>query len=174
MIIMLNGSFGVGKTTTAQALVQCLPHAMIYDPEEVGVMLRVMTHGIREPHEDTGDFQNIALWPAMTVLLAERVYQHYQRTLIVPMTIIKPAYLQEIKAGLARISPPLHHFCLAASLPTIQRRLLARGEMAGGWSWRMAEQCVWALQGAAFEEYIDAEHQGTAAIIQAIRQRIAA
>ena len=174
MIIMLNGSFGVGKTTTAHALVQCLPHAMIYDPEEVGVMLRTITHGIRGQHEDTGDFQDIALWPAMTVLTAERVYQHYQRTLIVPMTITKPAYFAEIKAGLAHISPPLYHFCLIASSPTIQRRLLARGETAGGWSWRMAEKCVWALRGAAFEEYVDAEHQGTAEIVQNILQRVAA
>lgn len=173
MVIMLNGSFGIGKTTTAQALVQCLPHAMIFDPEEVGMMLRAMTHGIRSPHEDTGDFQDLALWPAMTVLTAERVYQHYQRTLIVSMTIIKPSYFQEIKAGLAHVSPPIHHFCLTASLPIIQHRLLARGEALGGWSWQTAEKCVWALRGPAFEEYIDAEHQPTAAIVQQILQRVA-
>jgi hypothetical protein len=115
---------------------------MIFDPEEVGLMLRAITHGIRLPHEDTGDFQDLALWPVMTVLTTERVYQHYQRTLIVPMTIIKPSYFREIKAGLARISPPLHHFCLIASLSTIQSRLLARGEKAGGWPWQMAEKCV--------------------------------
>jgi len=33
MIILLNGSFAVGKTTIAELLVQRLYHAMLYDPE---------------------------------------------------------------------------------------------------------------------------------------------
>lgn len=36
MIIMINGAFGVGKTTTAQALNEELANSMIYDPELVG------------------------------------------------------------------------------------------------------------------------------------------
>jgi len=36
MIILINGSFAVGKTTTAELLVQRLYHCMLYDPEIVG------------------------------------------------------------------------------------------------------------------------------------------
>jgi deoxyadenosine/deoxycytidine kinase len=37
MIIMLNGPFGVGKSTVAQRLHDHLPHSMIYDPEIIGL-----------------------------------------------------------------------------------------------------------------------------------------
>ena len=40
MIIMLNGAFGVGKTSTALLLKSKLPNSMIYDPEMVGYLLR--------------------------------------------------------------------------------------------------------------------------------------
>ncbi|MBQ7827680.1 MAG: AAA family ATPase, partial [Clostridia bacterium] len=40
MIIMINGPFGVGKTTVASLLNERLDNSMIYDPEEVGFMLR--------------------------------------------------------------------------------------------------------------------------------------
>ena len=39
MIILINGSFAVGKTTAAELLVQHLYHSMLYDPEIVGAGL---------------------------------------------------------------------------------------------------------------------------------------
>lgn len=36
MIIMINGAFGVGKTTTAEALHKKMENSMIYDPEMIG------------------------------------------------------------------------------------------------------------------------------------------
>ncbi|TQS23083.1 hypothetical protein [Microbispora sp. KK1-11] len=43
MIVWLNGTFGVGKTTTAAELVRLIPGAHFFDPEQVGVMLRHAT-----------------------------------------------------------------------------------------------------------------------------------
>ena len=62
MIIVLNGSFGVGKSSTAEALLARLPNAMIFDPEIVGQMVRFITLNVRKGHEDTDDFQDIAMW----------------------------------------------------------------------------------------------------------------
>ena len=39
VIIWVNGGFGAGKTTLAQELHRRLPDAVVYDPEEVGIML---------------------------------------------------------------------------------------------------------------------------------------
>ena len=39
MIIWLNGGFAAGKTTLAQELHRRLPDAVVYDPEDVGIML---------------------------------------------------------------------------------------------------------------------------------------
>lgn len=48
MIVMINGAFGAGKTTIAEMLLPLIPNSMIYDPEEVGFMLRkIVTEEIR-------------------------------------------------------------------------------------------------------------------------------
>jgi deoxyadenosine/deoxycytidine kinase len=39
VIIWLNGGFGAGKTTLAEELHRRLPEAVVYDPEDVGLML---------------------------------------------------------------------------------------------------------------------------------------
>jgi hypothetical protein len=39
MIIWLNGGFAAGKTTLAEELRRRIPDAVVYDPEDVGLML---------------------------------------------------------------------------------------------------------------------------------------
>ena len=39
MIIWINGAFGAGKTTLAEELHRRLPDAVVYNPEDVGLML---------------------------------------------------------------------------------------------------------------------------------------
>jgi adenylate kinase family enzyme len=39
VIIWINGGFGAGKTTLAAELHRRLPDAVVYDPEDVGLML---------------------------------------------------------------------------------------------------------------------------------------
>jgi deoxyadenosine/deoxycytidine kinase len=39
VIIWINGGFGAGKTTLAEELHRRRPDAVVYDPEEVGLML---------------------------------------------------------------------------------------------------------------------------------------
>lgn len=139
MIIMLNGSFGVGKSSVAVELTQIIPNCRIYDPEIVGALLRYLTDGIRALHEETGDFQDITLWPTLTIVTAEHLFRQYRRSLIVPMTIANPVYLETIRNGLGAISPPLYHFCLVASLDTIQQRLQSREEDTP-WAWKKAQE----------------------------------
>src|SRR5438309_8736273 len=113
---MLNGAFGVGKTTVARALVASLPNALLFDPEDVGVLARRLTDGVRTGVEDTDDFQDIALWRSLTVRAAEALLGHYRPTLVVPMTLANPDYFREIKSGFAQLDPELRHFCLVASV----------------------------------------------------------
>src|SRR5690348_7546872 len=40
MVIWINGAFGVGKTTVARALHERWPDAVVFDPEQLGFVLR--------------------------------------------------------------------------------------------------------------------------------------
>jgi cytidylate kinase len=158
MIIMINGTFGAGKSSVATELCAALPNAMIYDPEVMGMALRYLTEGVRAPAEDTDDFQDIALWPEMTVVMAERLYRQYGRTLIVPMTLANRRYLDSIRRGLAAVAPPLYHFCLVASLDTIEQRLRNRDQDTS-WTMRKARQYVPMFDDSAYAVHVNTEHR---------------
>ena len=55
VIIWLNGPFGIGKSTTAQALLRRLPQAVLFDPEPFGAALRSTVANI----ETAADFQDL-------------------------------------------------------------------------------------------------------------------
>ncbi len=62
MIVLINGSFGVGKSTVETLLRDKLPNSRIYDPELVGSALMRLPKWIRLDGSGTDDFQDIALW----------------------------------------------------------------------------------------------------------------
>ena len=39
MVVFINGSFGIGKTTVARLLAAQLPNSSVFDPEHIGVVL---------------------------------------------------------------------------------------------------------------------------------------
>jgi len=52
VILLLNGAFGIGKTTVARALVARLPRSVLFDPELIGMALQ----------GTAGDFQDRKAW----------------------------------------------------------------------------------------------------------------
>lgn len=88
MIIMINGAFGAGKTTVANRLLERIENSMLFDPEEVGYMLRnIITNNIKTAEEKTDDFQDIEIWKSLVVQVAKAIIMKYRKNLIVPMTI---------------------------------------------------------------------------------------
>jgi hypothetical protein len=172
MILMINGAFGVGKTTTAESLVSKIPGSMLYDPEEVGYMLHAVTRGILPPEEMTGDFQDIAIWSPLVVEVAAKLRARYQRHLIVPMTLVNETYYATIKGGFERIDTETYAFCLTASLETIHQRLLSRGAEPGEWALAQTERCLKAFESNVFAPYIDTETRSAVEIVALIMSRI--
>ena len=169
MIIFVNGAFGVGKTTTAQKIVELLPNSMLYDPEEVGYML----WNILRPIGLDGDFQDYAAWRPLVASVAEGLRDAYKRTLVIPMTIWKKTYFTEVTDGLRRVDPDFHHFCLAAPLETIHGRLRQRAEQAeGAWAFQQTAKCVQAFQSPMFDERIDTAALGPDDIAAQILARV--
>jgi hypothetical protein len=82
VIIWINGGLVAGKTTLAEELHRRLPDAIVYDPENVGLMLWKWMR-------PNGDFQHLPSWRELTVATALSLRKHHADTLIVPMTLIR-------------------------------------------------------------------------------------
>ncbi|WP_366296396.1 AAA family ATPase [Paenibacillus sp. AN1007] len=173
MIIMINGAFGSGKTSAAAALQPKIENSMIYDPEEIGYMLRkLLPEEHRQEEECTDDFQDIELWRVLTVKTAREIKQKYNKHLIIPMTIYKNVNFDYIYNGLKEIDHDLHHFCLTASLDTIYERLAKRGDPFGGWQYQQAPKCVEAFKADQFETRIATDHLDTGGVVDLILQKV--
>ena len=100
MLIWLNGPFGGGKTQTAYELRRRLADAVVCDPELVGFGLQhTIPRGLRP------DFQTLASWRAGVVEVLDHTLRHRDGPVIAPMTLVEPAYFEEIIGGLRELGP---------------------------------------------------------------------
>lgn len=119
MIVWLNGTHGVGKSTTAGLLQPLLPGSRVLDAEKVGEVLMDIRPGLSA----TDDFQHWPPWRALVVETAQRVLGFTGGVLVMPMTVLVEQYWREIRQGLAAHGIPVRHFVLHADEPTLRRRI---------------------------------------------------
>lgn len=135
-IILLNGAFGIGKTTVARLLVARLQRAVLFDPEWIGIPLQRMTR--------VDDFQDLRAWRRATIA-GLRVVRAFRQHVIVPMAFSNAGYLHEIREGVSRFEPRVLEFCLVAPVEVVHERLRRRGD-AGAWEYRRSRECCLAHQ----------------------------
>ncbi len=128
MIIWINGGFGSGKTTLAEELHRQIPDAVVYDPEDVGLMLWKWI-------PPNGDFQNLPSWRELVVATALSLRRHHADTLIVPMSLIRDGYRDEILGGLADAGEDVLHVFLEVDAAVLRERLNARVTHPDGGEW---------------------------------------
>jgi len=119
VIIWINGGFGAGKTTLAGELHRRLPGAVVFDPEDVGLMLWKWMR-------PNGDFQHLPSWRELVIATALSLRRHHADTLIVPMSLIRDAYRAEILGGLADAGEEVLKVFLEADAGVLRERLNAR------------------------------------------------
>lgn len=128
MIVWINGPFGVGKSTVAGLLAQRWPRATVFDPEHLGYLLRTW----QPADAEVADFQDLPVWRRLVRETAAGLLRDFHRPLIVPMTLLKPAYFDEIVGGLRADGIDVRHFCLTASRDEMLARVAGRGD-GGEW-----------------------------------------
>ena len=85
-VILINGSFGVGKSTVARVLRAAWPGSAVYDPEPAGAVLWRLARWVPLRGSNTDDFQDMPAW-RRSVVLGTRVMRLLHRgPIIVPMT----------------------------------------------------------------------------------------
>jgi thymidylate kinase len=141
VILLINGAFGVGKTTAARWLTRRLPGSALYDPEHVGFLLRLL--GSRQP-----DFQQDPRW-ARHVVRGARILSVFRRTLVVPMTLWRADVHDEIVGRLRRFATVV---CvrLTASARVLNDRIERDAGPAREWRRAHVERCLLAFADPRF------------------------
>ena len=159
MFILLNGSFGIGKTTAASRLAQELPQAAISDPEVVGFVLRRLPAWLLGMAEQPVDYQDIDLWRRLIVLQARWTHRR-AANVIIPMAFTNTAYLEAFASAL-EAHAPVQRLCLVAPLELVRERLLARAAGEGrdqlsAFEIKRSAECVAAHRDPVFGMPVDA------------------
>ncbi|MEU2396264.1 AAA family ATPase [Streptomyces sp. NPDC007369] len=106
MIVWVNGAFGSGKSTLVEELRAHWSDALVFDPEMIGFVLREI---VEVP---SGDFQDLRQWRRQVANMAAGLVEEYRRPVLVPMTLVNPAYRDEIFSALMTAGIEVRHFFL--------------------------------------------------------------
>ncbi|MFD9126143.1 NUDIX domain-containing protein [Kitasatospora sp. NPDC059571] len=129
MIVWVNGTFGAGKTTACRELVELLPGSLLYDPELTGAELcRLLPADRLAP---VADFQDLPSWRRLVPEVAAALLTEIPGPLVVPMTLLREDYRDEIFGGLAARGIAVHHLVLDAEETILRARIEAREEHPG-------------------------------------------
>ncbi|MFI5804774.1 NUDIX domain-containing protein [Streptomyces sp. NPDC051561] len=126
MIVWVNGAFGAGKTTTARELIELIPNSTFYDPEVTGAGLRHLLPAKRLA--EVSDFQDLPMWRRTVVDTAAALLAEVGGVLVVPMTLLRQEYRDEIFGGLASRRIPVRHVLLHVEETILRERIAAREE----------------------------------------------
>ena len=172
MFLILNGAFGIGKTTVATLLAREVPDARIYNPEDIGFVLRRLPSFVFGPTGKPADYQDMALWRSLIVGGARRAHRH-AGTVVVPMAFTNLVYLDAF-AGALSADGQVRRLCLVAQPQVVAERLAGRarseGRAVSQFETRRSAECLAAHADPRFGEPIDAT-ASPAEIVAVIRRR---
>ena len=171
MVIFINGSFGVGKTTVARVLARELERSAVLNPEPFGVLLshvsRLLPLAVR-----TDDFQDLAAWRSLSAR-AIRFAHRFRGTIVVPMAFSNLSYLNGFLSHLRGRGIPTLHFCLVAPYAVVLERMRSRQEDGPTpWQLRRSAECCDAHGAPEFAEQISTVGRSAEDVAREIAARV--
>jgi hypothetical protein len=118
MILWLNGAFGVGKTTTAQAILEAAPAWRLFDAEHVGLLLATNLSGV-----EFDDFQDLAPWRSLVPLIASEVSDFTGDDLLVVQTVLVQDHWEEMRSRFSERQQEVVHVVLDAPATVLASRI---------------------------------------------------
>lgn len=170
MLIWINGAFGAGKTHTAHELHRRLPDGHVADPELLGFAMHKML-----PACARADFQDLPGWRAAVVATLRTAERAAAGPLIVPMTIVRDDYFDQI-IGALRAEMEVRHYTLMASPATLHKRLRSRLEAIGArvfggdetWAMRQIDRCVTALESPRYATHVPTDDHTLDEVVETV------
>ncbi|MFI1963459.1 NUDIX domain-containing protein [Streptomyces pathocidini] len=132
MIVWLNGAYGAGKTGAARELADLIPGSTVYDPEVTGGALRQLLPRKQLKELECGDvvdYQELPIWRRLVVDTAAAMLAELGGTLVIPMSLFRQDYRDEIFGRLAARRIPVRHVLLAPDETILRERIAERGEL---------------------------------------------
>lgn len=167
-VLWLNGPFGSGKSSTARRLVARYEDAVLFDPEVLGAMLRDI---VPVP---TGDFQDLPQWRELLIETVASLHRHGTSLIVMPMTVLRREYLEELLIGLRSAGAEMWHVLLDASPAELERRIAAdTRETERARSWRRRKLADFVEARDSLLPLASAVLSTDAADVQAVADRIA-
>ncbi|MFI9626177.1 NUDIX domain-containing protein [Streptomyces sp. NPDC052042] len=128
MIVWINGAFGAGKTCAARELVDLIPNSTFFEPELIGTGLRYLLP--QKKLAEVTDFQDLPIWRRLVVDTAAALLAEVPGVLVVPMTLLRQEYRDEVFGGLASRRIPVRHVLLSPEETILRKRIAGRAESA--------------------------------------------
>lgn len=125
MIVILNGSVGVGKTTVAWALNESFDRSVMLDGDYLGAV---------HPFEIYDDARVAYLYKIITHLL-EFHKAHGYTNFVINYVFESPASLAALVKGLSELDEAIHTFWLTCAEGEQRDRILKR--RTDGWRWEL-------------------------------------
>jgi broad-specificity NMP kinase len=132
MILWLNGTFGVGKTTTSRRIAASSAEWRPFDPEWVGYMLRANLDGV--PFDD---FQELDAWRRLVPLVMNEVALLTGKHLVASQTVLVEHYWRELRSGLEDVGHEVFHVLLDCDETVLRDRIVSDVDERSAREWRV-------------------------------------
>ncbi|MFG1810775.1 NUDIX domain-containing protein [Streptomyces sp. NPDC049040] len=123
MIIWVNGAFGAGKSTAAREMLDLIPESTLYDPDALGSCLRQLLPEKRL--QEVTDYQELPIWRRLVIETGAALLAEVGGVLVVPMTLLRQEYRDEIFGGLASRGIEIRHLLLDLGETILRGRIAA-------------------------------------------------
>lgn len=137
MILWLNGPYGIGKSTLAEALNRRLTNTFIFDAEQLGNAIR--DNMPESFYHET--FEEVPLWREICVRMLGEISRNDPGHVLVPMTLMQPMSI-DIFERLKDAGADVRHVMLYADEAVVHRRICERGEDEDCWCARQTRRCL--------------------------------
>lgn len=139
MIVWFNGTFGVGKTTTADLLVQGESGVRLFDPEQVGSLV-----AMNLADRPVGDFQEHESWRRLVPVVADEIIRATGQDLVAVQSVLDEGCWRELLAGLEVLGHEVVHVVLEADEAVVRERILTDTVESGAAQWRLDHLATYA------------------------------